>query len=186
MAHQKPSPKLGTVPERRSAYQRTKLQLPPADKKALAAIMRSGKQSARVFKRVRILQMLDLGKTLKQTAEGVGTGERTVRDVRQRYLEEGLERILHEAPRRIPDRAIDPKQAHRLVAMLCGPSPEGRARWSIRLARDEAIARGIVPKVGRETIRVLMSSHELKPWREKNVVHCGIDAGLHCEDGGAS
>jgi hypothetical protein len=28
--------------------------------------------------------------------------------------------------------------------------------------------RGIVKRVGRETIRVTLANHELKPWREKN------------------
>jgi hypothetical protein len=28
----------------------------------------------------------------------------------------------------------------------------------------------LVPRAGRETIRILLQSHELKPWREKNVV----------------
>jgi len=35
---------------------------------------------------------------------------------------------------------------------------------------QEAVKRRLVPRVGRETIRVLLQSHDLKPWREKNVV----------------
>ena len=165
--------------QKKQPYQRIKLKLKRADKKVLADMMKGGQQAVRVIKRARILQLLDSGKTLKQTAEGAGVGQRTVRDVRDRYLNEGLERILREAPRRIPDRAVNDKQEQRIVAMLCGPSPTGRARWSIRLARDEAVDRSIVPKVGRETIRVLMNKHELKPWREKNVVHFGTDTGVH-------
>jgi putative transposase len=40
----------------------------------------------------------------------------------------------------------------------------------VRLLTEEAIKRKLVPHVGRETIRVLLESHDLKPWREKNVV----------------
>jgi hypothetical protein len=29
----------------------------------------------------------------------------------------------------------------------------------------------LAPRVGRETIRILLLHHDLKPWREKNVVH---------------
>jgi len=32
------------------------------------------------------------------------------------------------------------------------------------------VKRKRVPKVGRETIRGLLQSHDWKPWREKNVV----------------
>ena len=39
-----------------------------------------------------------------------------------------------------------------------------------RRMAEEAVKRRLVPRVGRETIRVLLLSHDLKPWREKNVV----------------
>jgi hypothetical protein len=31
------------------------------------------------------------------------------------------------------------------------------------------VRRKIVPSIGRETIRMLLESHDLKPWREKVV-----------------
>src|ERR1035437_10110124 len=67
-------------------------------------------------------------------------------------------------------QALDPEQRQRIIAVACSPPPEGRARWTVRLLTEEAIRRRLVPRVGRETIRVLLESHDLKPWREKNVV----------------
>ena len=55
--------------------------------------------------------------------------------------------------------------------MVCSNPPEGQARWTVRLVAQEAVKRKLVPRVGRETIRILLQSHDLKPWREKNVVH---------------
>jgi len=66
--------------------------------------------------------------------------------------------------------ALDQEQRQRIIAAACSPPPEGRARWTVRLLTEEAIRRKLVPRVGRETIRVLLESHDLKPWREKNVV----------------
>jgi putative transposase len=40
----------------------------------------------------------------------------------------------------------------------------------VRLVVEEAVKRKLVPRVGRETIRILLLHHDLKPWREKNVV----------------
>ncbi len=51
--------------------------------------------------------------------------------------------------------------------MACSDAPDGRARWTVRLLAEQAIKRKIVPQVGRETIRILLESHDLKPWREK-------------------
>ena len=38
---------------------------------------------------------------------------------------------------------------------------EGRSRWTVRLLTEEVIKRKLVPRVGRETIRVLLESHDL-------------------------
>jgi putative transposase len=56
------------------------------------------------------------------------------------------------------------------VALVCSPPPEGRARWTVRLLAEEAVKRKLVPGVGRETVRILLQSHDLKAWRGKNVV----------------
>ena len=57
--------------------------------------------------------------------------------------------------------------------MVCGPPPQGTARWSVRLIAEEAVKRKLAPHVGRETIRILLQNHELKPWREKKLVYRG-------------
>ena len=56
------------------------------------------------------------------------------------------------------------------IAMVCSDPPEGCARWTVRLVAEEAVKRRLIPRAGRETIRVLLLHHDLKPWREKNVV----------------
>jgi hypothetical protein len=59
--------------------------------------------------------------------------------------------------------------------MVCGPPPEGRSRWSVRLIAEEAVKRKLAPPVSRETIRILLENHDLKPWREKKLVHLRIE-----------
>ena len=65
---------------------------------------------------------------------------------------------------------LEDSQKQRIIAMVCSDPPEGRARWTVRLVVEEAVKRKLVPRVGRETIRILLLHHDLKPWREKNVV----------------
>ena len=93
----------------------------------------------------------------------------------RRYEEEGLGTALYEKPRPGKARALNEVQGQRIVAMVCGPPPEGRARWSVRLIAEEAVKRKLAPRVGRETIRILLQSHDLKPWREKKLVHRGVE-----------
>jgi len=51
--------------------------------------------------------------------------------------------------------------------MVCSSPPQGRARRTVRLVAEEAVKRKLVPRAGRETVRILLLSHDLKPWREK-------------------
>jgi putative transposase len=92
-----------------------------------------------------------------------------IRKIGHRYQSGGLERALYEKQRPGAAEILDEGQKQRLIAMVCSSPPEGRARWTVRLVAEEAVKRRLVPRVGRETIRILLLSHDLKPWREKNV-----------------
>ena len=85
-------------------------------------------------------------------------------------MEQGLEAALTDDPRPKPSKKLDARQQAAVVAMVCGPPPEGRSRWTVELVASETTKRGVVATVGKETIRRLLASHGLKPWREKNVV----------------
>jgi putative transposase len=92
-----------------------------------------------------------------------------IRNLGRRYQQGGLDRALYEKQRPGAAEVLDDSQKQRLIAMVCSSPPEGRARWTVRLVAQEAVKRKLVPRVGRETIRILLLSHDLKPWREKNV-----------------
>jgi transposase len=93
-----------------------------------------------------------------------------IRKVGHRYQTGGLERALYEKQRPGAASLLEGSQKQRIIAMVCSDPPEGRARWTVRLVAEEAVKRKLVPRVGRETVRVLLLHHDLKPWREKNVV----------------
>lgn len=151
-------------------YHRVHVQLASKDRQRVAQMLRKGRESARVLRRAAILKQLDGGQKAVQVACNVGVAAKTVRAIARRYEEEGLESALHEKPRPGKQPALDTGQSQRILAMVCGPAPQGMARWSVRLIAEEAVKRKLVPHVGRETIRVLLQSHELKPWREKKLV----------------
>jgi putative transposase len=124
----------------------------------------------RHWRRLRTLELLHAGKSLTAVAEALGTYPREVRRVGWRYLENGLEHALCEDHRYTPPRLLDDRQRAKIVAMVCSDPPEGRARWTVALIAEEARRRRVVKTVSRETVRKLLADHDLKPWREKNVV----------------
>jgi transposase len=151
-------------------YHRVHVQLGKKDRKQIAGMLNKGWESARVLRRALILRQLDLGQTAAQVAQQVGVAPKTVRAIARRYEEEGLEPALYERSRPGKARTLDAGQSQRIIALVCGPPPPGQARWSVRLIAQHAVQRKLVRRVGRETIRILLQNHDLKPWREKNVV----------------
>ena len=86
-----------------------------------------------------------------------------IRKVGHRYQEGGLEPALYDQQRPGAAALLDDSQKQRIIAMVCSDPPEGRARWTVRLVAQEAVKRRLVPRVGRETVRILLLHHDLKP-----------------------
>jgi len=149
------------------------VRLSKHDQQELRRLLQSGLQPVRTVLRALALQQLAEGQTVRQVAKNVALTPKTVWLTSQRYRQGGLERALYERPRPGKAALLNAQDRQRIVALVCSPPPEGRARWTVRLLTEEVVKRKLVPRVGRETIRVLLESHDLKPWREKNVVRGG-------------
>ena len=146
-----------------------RIEVSAKDQKELQKLVSGGVQQVRVVLRALALLQLAKGVSAPHIAAMVPLTPQAIRKVGHRYEQGGLERALHERPRPGAAEVLDDAQKQRLIAMVCSSPPEGRARWTVRLVAEEAVKRRLVPRVGRETIRLLLLSHDLKPWREKNV-----------------
>ena len=148
------------------------VKLSDAKERQLEELLSSGVQSVRVIKRAQTLRLLAAGQSPPQVGRSVGLTAKGVRDIGWRYVEQGLAVALYDRPWPGAPRRIKAAEKQRIIAMVCAKPPEGRARWTVRLIAEEAVKRKLVPRIGRERVRLLLESHDLKPWREKNVV-CG-------------
>ncbi|MEO7143450.1 MAG: helix-turn-helix domain-containing protein [Bryobacteraceae bacterium] len=153
------------------------------DRAQILELLRGGIQQVRVVLRGLVLRQLAEGFTAPQVAQTLPLTSKAIRQIAHRYNRSGLKAALYDKPRPGAQEVLDDSQKQRIVAMVCSQAPEGRARWTVRLIVEEAVKRKLVPKVGRETIRILLQSHELKPWREKNVVYRRTDPGVRRKHG---
>ena len=145
--------------------------LTPGDRKKVKLLVRKGKESGRVVKRALVLKLMDQSMTSPRVAETLGMTAKSVRDIAQRYKQKGLGAALYDRPRSGQPRKMKTKEASQIVAMVCASPPEGYARWSVRLITEEVVKKKIMGQTNRESIRLLLKNHELKPWLKKNVVH---------------
>jgi putative transposase len=146
-----------------------RIEVSTKDQKQLQALVGGGVQQVRVVLRALALLQLAKGVSAPRISVTIPFTPHAIRKVGHRYQEGGLERALYESPRPGAADVLDDNQKQRLIVMVCSNPPEDRARWTVRLVAEEAVKRKLVPRVGRETIRILLLSHDLKPWREKNV-----------------
>jgi putative transposase len=146
------------------------IDVTPKDQKELAKLLSGGVQQVRVILRALALLQLAKGASAPRISNVIPLTPQAIRKIGHRYQQSGLESALFEKQRPGAAAVLDDSQKQRIIAMVCSDPPEGRARWTVRLVAEEAVKRRLVPRVGRESIRILLLDHDLKPWREKNVV----------------
>jgi transposase len=136
------------------------VRLTETERSELESMVRRGKASALSIARARILLKADQGKdgearTDSQVAEALSIAPKTVFNVRRRWVEEGLEAALRRKRQACPSRQrkLDGKAEAQLVATCCGPVPQGRARWTLRLLSSKLVELQIVPSISPETVR---------------------------------
>src|SRR5271155_1962190 len=147
-----------------------RIEVTKKDQKELKTLLSGGVQQVRVVLRALALSQLGKGASAPRISASIPLTPQAIRKVGHRYLQGGLERALYEKERPGAAALLEDSQRQRIIAMVCSDPPEGRARWTVRRVAEEAVKRRLVPRVGRETVRVLLLHHDLKPWREKNVV----------------
>lgn len=129
------------------------------ERRALRALVSSGKGAARKLTHARILLKADAGPggpvwTDAAISEGVDVGTATVERVRKRFVEEGLEAALVPAKsNRVYKRKLDGDGEAHLMALACSESPEGRNRWTLELLADRMVALGEVDSLSYQTVR---------------------------------
>lgn len=147
-----------------------RIDISKKDQKELRSLLSGGVQQVRVVLRALALLQIAKGVSAPRIAGVIPLTPQAIRKVGHRYEDGGLARALYEKQRPGAAELLEDSQKQRIIAMVCSDPPQGFARWTVRLVAQEAVKRKLVPKVGRETIRMLLLHHDLKPWREKNVV----------------
>ena len=82
----------------------------------------------------------------RRSQKRLGATSNTVVQVRRRLVEEGLERALgrKKQQRLSREKSLDGEQEAQMIALSCGPPPEGRARWTLRLLSQRLVEMEIV------------------------------------------
>ena len=139
------------------------------EKEELNALLRTGSHPAVVIQRAQILLKADRQLKDKVIAEHLDCTVEHVARIRRRYCKESLKRALFDVQRSGRPVIFQEKEKANIVALACTKAPKGYSHWTLDLLVEEAKKEKI--KMGRTKVWTIMKENELKPWREKNVVH---------------
>lgn len=170
----------------KKSYQKFQIRLSPWDRKKVEKLVHLNQVSARTLKRALILRLLDQEQTVLLVAKELGVDPMTIRNVGRRYLDGGLDEALNDVQRPGRPVEISNSQEKEIIALVCSAPPGERARWTLGLLQEEVIRRKIRASIGRETLRLIITEAEVKPWLEKNVVRGNSDRRVHQTNDGRS
>lgn len=141
-------------------------RLSEEDHVRVRVLIKTGK-SAREVNRAHCLNMREIGLSVIEISEFLLVTPRTVIDICSTYQEFGLSRALNDDPRSGRPEEFGDRVASYLVAAVCSNPPEGFDRWTLDLLKQKLEGDQIVDSICRESIRLILQEHALKPWQEK-------------------
>jgi transposase len=123
----------------------------------LKNMVKKGKTQAYRVKHANILLAIDADGPNwpdHQTAKAYKCHQNTVRNVRQRFVEQGLEAALERKQQEFPSRKriIDGESEARLISIACSTPPEGHAKWTMQMLADELVSLKVVDSISGQTV----------------------------------
>jgi transposase len=146
---------------------RYRVTLTTEERQQLEGLVRGGQSAARRIKRAQILLAANGGSKDEAIAQTIGVGTSTVYRTKQRFVEDGLERALNEAPRPGAPRKLGAADESLLIAVACSEPPDGRAKWTLDLLAGEMVRLTSHKTVSRDTVGRRLDEVAIKPWQEK-------------------
>ena len=135
------------------------VRLSAEEREKLSEFIRSGKRSAQLLTKARILLKADVsdvgdGWSDSRIAEALDTSVANIERTRRQLVEEGFESVLTRKynPNSARPRIFDGVAEAKLIALTCGPAPAGNAKWSLRLLEEKVVEFNIVKRASDNTI----------------------------------
>ena len=136
------------------ALEQYAVRLTPEEREQLSRLLRSGKSSARIVARARILLKVVEGWNAPQVAAALDVSKGTVYRAKRRYAEEGLSGVIQDRVQANRYRKLDDKGEAHLIALACSPAPAGHDHWTLQLLADRVVELGLVESLSHETVRL--------------------------------
>ena len=144
-----------------------KVTLTPDERSDLIQLVSTGKSSAAKIKHANILLAVDENEHGRvsdgDVAKQFHCHANTVANIRERFVEEGLESALERKKRLTPPITpiFDGRAEAQLIKIACSTPPEGRCRWTLELLADKCVELNIVSQASDTTVHRVLKKTKL-------------------------
>jgi len=146
-----------------------KIELDETTRSELEKYTKTGKRSVKLVNRAKIILELDEANGRKPliqatVAEKIGVTRQAVNDAKQAFLAaNSLTAFLQRKKRETPP--VQPKitgevEAH-IIALACGPVPEGCAKWGVRLLASKCVELNYIDAISFKSVQRVLKKHSL-------------------------
>ena len=138
------------------------------DKKTLHKTINDKKTCKTIIRRCSILLELDENAsahlTQMQIAKSYGVSKATVSNIVRAYMDGGIQAVtaIKRNPNSNARRKADGRMEAEIIRIACGPAPEGRCRWTLRLL-EKQVRLELDGPIGRKIIRRVLKKRTLPP-----------------------
>jgi hypothetical protein len=144
------------------------VRLTDDERQGLLQLTKSGKAAAYKIRHAHILLQVDANGPHwadEHVAQALHCHSNTVRNVRQRFVEQGLEAAVVRKKQVQPSRQrlLDGANEAHLIALRCSQPPAGQAQWTLKLLADKLVELGIVEAISYETVRQTLKKTPSNP-----------------------
>ena len=127
--------------------EKKQVMLKKNERAELEKFCRKGVRSVRLVSRAKIILALDISgnrtaERQEALAERLGVSRQTIINARRDFLAaESIDKFLQRKKRETPPvpSKINGKLEARIIALACAETPEGCARWTLRLLADKCV-----------------------------------------------
>ncbi len=133
------------------------VRLSDEERKELKDFVKKGMAQAYRIKHANVLLAVDADGpnwSDEQTSQAFSCSVSTVYNIRQRFVEGGLQRALERKRQKKPsrERILDGEKEARLIALACSEPPAGRKRWTLELLADRLVQLQVVDSISKHTV----------------------------------
>ena len=149
----------------------------PEERAELLGLIKTGKRKAQHVQYAHLLLGSDesegqLATRKSELSARYRVSERMVERVRKSFCEQGMGLFEKREGRTRSDKKIDARVEAHLIALCCGPVPEGEPRWKLQLLADELVRSWL--NIAEIQVSIVAKQALDRPFKDKQGVKMAV------------